>query len=92
MNFTGGLVVDAASAEPVDVLPGGVHELVHAGPGDPLDPRLRGQAGPYMGQPGNTVFPVAVILLTEAAGIRGQFEEIIGGAKAGQEIPAGPRR
>ena len=83
MNFTGGLTVDPRPQNLWMSFPAACMNWYT------LDPEIRSihdfvGKRVYMGQPGNTVFPVAVIL-TEAAGIRGQFEEIIGGAKPGQD-------
>ena len=83
MNFTGGLTVEPRPQNLWMSFPAACMNWYT------LDPEIRSihdfvGKRVYMGQPGNTVFPVAVIL-TEAAGIRGQFEEVIGGAKAGQD-------
>ena len=83
MNFTGGLELDPRPQNLWMSFPAACMNWYT------LDPEIRSihdfeGKRVYMGQPGNTVFPVAV-LLTEAAGIRGSFEEIIGGAKQGQE-------
>ncbi|MCE2469637.1 MAG: hypothetical protein J4F32_03815, partial [Dehalococcoidia bacterium] len=84
MNFTGGLTVSPRPQNLWMSFPAACMNWYT------LDPEIRtvhdfvGKRI-LMGQPGNTVLPVA-ILLTEAAGIRGQFEEIIGGAKPGTEM------
>ncbi len=84
MNFTGGLTVDPRPQNIWMSYPAACMNWYT------LDPEIRSVYDfvgkrVLMGQPGNTVLPVA-ILLTEAAGIRGQFEEIIGGAKPGTEM------
>ena len=86
MNFTGGLVVTPRPQNLWMSFPAACMNWYT------LDPEIRtihdfvGKRV-RMGQPGNTVYPVA-ILLAEAAGIRGQFEEIISGAKPGHEMLA----
>ncbi len=84
MNFTGGLVVTPRPQNLWMSFPAACMNWYT------LDPEIRSVHDfvgkrVRMGQPGNTVLPVA-ILLTEAAGVRGQFEEIIGGAKPGHEM------
>ena len=84
MNFTGGLTVDPRPQNIWMSYPAACMNWYT------LDPEIRSihdfvGKRVLMGQPGNTVLPVA-ILLTEAAGLRGQFEEIIGGAKPGTEM------
>ena len=83
MNFTGGLVVDPRPQNLWMSFPAACMNWYT------LDPEIRSVRDfegkrVLMGSPGNTVLPVAIIL-TEAAGIRGTFDEIIGGAKPGHE-------
>ena len=86
MNFTGGLVVTPRPQNLWMSFPAACMNWYT------LDPEIRSVRDfegkrVLMGSPGNTVLPVA-ILLTEAAGIRGTFTEVIGGAKPGTEMLA----
>ena len=83
MNFTGGLVVTPRPQNLWMSYPAACMNWYT------LDPEIRSVHDfegkrVLMGSPGNTVLPVAIIL-TEAAGVRGTFTEIIGGAKPGHE-------
>jgi len=86
MNFTGGLEIDPRPMNLWMSFPAACMNWYT------LDPEIKSihdfeGKKVYMGSPGNTVYPVAV-LLAEAAGIRGKFDEIIGGAKPGQDYLA----
>lgn len=86
MNFTDGLVVEPRPQNLWTSFPAACMNWYSLAPDIRSIHDLEGKRV-YMGQPGNTDFPLAE-LLTEAAGIRGTFDEITGGIKPAFEMLA----